>query len=49
MILVWMSPCCYLTAHVHRPNHHVLRQLNVMQDPRVFKALYLSFATLHVS
>ena len=31
LLQMWISPCCYLTARVHRPNLHVERQMHVTQ------------------
>ena len=31
LLQMWISPCCYLTARVHRPNLHVERQMHVIQ------------------
>ena len=33
LLQMWISPCCYLTARVRRPNLHVERQMNVIQAP----------------
>ena len=31
LLQMWKSPCCYLTARVHRPNLHVERQMHVIR------------------
>ena len=31
LLQMWISPCCCLTARVHRPNVHVERQMQVIQ------------------
>ena len=31
LLQMWISPCCYLTARVHRPNLHVERHMHVIQ------------------
>ena len=31
LLQMWISPCCYLTARVHRPNLQVERQMHVIQ------------------
>ena len=31
LLQMWISPCCYLTVRVHRPNLHVERQMHVIQ------------------
>ena len=32
LLQMWISPCCYLTARVHRPNLHVERQMHVIRS-----------------
>ena len=30
ILQTWISPCCYLTTRVHRPNLHVERQMHAI-------------------